>query len=286
MEDVDLDSLLALVAESLGYRASFPPDGATLNLTGPRTLSVRLTGLRKRAARQAREDWPTLVSEHLAHAVAVADEPLDAGDLDQIRPLLRVRLCREEEAANGRVVGRRLSTGLAEILTLGYGGAPRPVRPEEAGCWPVPATQALDLALRNARDDERPSVSRHDLGGVPVWRLDTDGAGVSAHLRHLEDHLPMPPGGVLAALPAPGTLLVHPVENLGVVRAIERLRLAAQRESTGRDDGLSPQVYWWRQDRLTLIRADLVTTDDQVRLVVTPPPEFARVLAGMARRPG
>ncbi|GAA5067442.1 hypothetical protein HNP84_005639 [Thermocatellispora tengchongensis] len=285
VDDVDLDSLLALVADSLGYESTFAADGATLLLSGPREFSVRLTGLRREAARRTREDWPMLVSEHLAHAVAVVDEPLDACDLGQVRPLLRVRVFLADEIEGARVVGRHLSSDLVEVLTVGYGGAVRPVRPEEAGCWPIPAAQALDLALRNARDDERLSVSRRDLGGVAAWQLDGPTAGATAHLRHLDDYLPVPDDGVLVAVPAPGTLLVHPVEGIGVVRAIERMRLHAQREVDGREDGLSPQVYWWRDGRLTLIRADVIAQDGQVRLVVAPPPEFARLLAAIAARP-
>ncbi|WP_285776083.1 hypothetical protein [Microtetraspora sp. NBRC 13810] len=283
--DVDLDSLLALVADSLGYACSFAADGDTLLLTGPERHAVRLRGLRREAARSAREDWPKLVSEHLAHALAVAGEPLDACDLAQIRPLLRTRIRPADEIEGDRVVGRHLAADLVEVLTVGYGGTGRAVRPEEAGCWPIPAAQALDLALRNARDDERLTVSRSDLGGVTVWRLTGSTSGVPAHLRCLEDYLPVPQDGALVALPAPGVLLAHPVEGIGVVRAIERLRVFAQRQVEEREDGLSPQVYWWRAGRLTLIRADLVAQDGQVRLVVAPPPEFASVLAALAARP-
>src|SRR5690606_40644425 len=57
-EDVDLDSLLALVTESLGYTCVFAPDGASLTMRGPREIRVRLAGLRREAGRRAREDWP------------------------------------------------------------------------------------------------------------------------------------------------------------------------------------------------------------------------------------
>ncbi|MCG5214983.1 hypothetical protein [Streptosporangium sp. KLBMP 9127] len=289
VEEVDLDSLLALVGDSMGFECSFAPDGAVLSLTGSlpgrKDVTIRLTGLRREAVRRAREDWPMLVSEHLSHALAVADEPLDACDLTQIRPLLRTRVHLADELEGAKVVGRHLTTDLIEILTLGYGGAVRPVRPEEAGCWPIPAGQALDLALLNARDDERLTVARVDLGGVDVWRLSGPTAGAAAHLRNLDDYVPVPDDGALVALPSSGTLVVHPVQGIGVVRAIERLRLYAQREAEEHAEGLSSQVYWWRAGRLTLIRADVIARNGQTRLVVAPPPEFARVLAAIATRP-
>ncbi|GAB2475972.1 hypothetical protein [Streptosporangium sandarakinum] len=282
VEEVDLDSLLALVADTLGYDCSFEPGGATLTLSGPRTIEVRLTGLRAEARRRSREDWPVLVSGHLSHALATADEPFDTCDLAQAGPLLGTRVRFDDGLDDGLVVGRHLAADLVEVLTVGHGAAERPVRPEEAGCWPVTAAQALELAAGNAGDG-RSSVTEADLGGVTVLSL--DGAGAAACLRRLDEHLPLPADGALVALTGPATVVVHPVEGIGVVRAIERLRLFAQREFERRDDALSPHVYWWHDGGLALVRADLIAQDGQVRLVVAPPPEFARVIAALAVRP-
>ncbi|GAA4220538.1 hypothetical protein FHR32_006561 [Streptosporangium album] len=285
IEEVDLDSLLSLVADTLGYTCSFAPDGGTLTLSGPHRIVVRLAGLQAQARRRSREDWPILVSEHLAHALATVDEPFDACDLAQVRSLLRTRIQLDDEVGSARVVGRHLSTDLVEVLTVGDGPVGRPVRPEEVGCWPVTAAQALDLAADNACGDEPLSVVETDLGGVAIRRLSGSTASAAAHLRRLEDYLPVPADGVLVTLPDPFTLVVHPVEGIGVVRAIERMRLFAQREFDRGAGALSPQVYWWHGGRLTLVRADLASQGGQTRLVVAPPPEFARVLAALAVRP-
>ncbi|MDP9867406.1 MULTISPECIES: hypothetical protein [Streptosporangium] len=285
VEEVDLDSLLALVADTLGYTCSFAPDGGALTMSGPRRIVVRLAGLHAEARRRSREDWPMLVSEHLSHALATVDEPFDACDLAQVRPLLRTRVRLDDDLGTARVVGRHISTDLVEVLTVGHGAAGRPLRPEEVGCWPITAAQALDLAADNVHGDEPLSLIEADLGGVAIRRLSGPAADAAAHLRRLDDYLTVPADGVLVALPEPSALVVHAVEGIGVVRAIERLRLFAQREYDRGEGALSPQVYWWHDGRLSLIRADLVSQDGQTRLVVAPPPEFARVLAALAVRP-
>src|SRR5690606_8286965 len=117
--------------------------------------------LRREAARRPREDWPVLASGHLSRAVAGGGAALDACDLAQVRPLLRSRaLLAGDLAAVGvtdptRVIGRHLTPELVEILTVGYGGRVRPVRPEEAFCWPITPDEALDIAAGNALADER-----------------------------------------------------------------------------------------------------------------------------------
>ncbi|MEV4799900.1 hypothetical protein AB0K18_07765 [Nonomuraea sp. NPDC049421] len=283
VEDVDLDSLLALVAESLGYSFAFSGDGSLLTLRRAEQpapeqptpeLVVKLTGLRREAARRAREDWPVLVSEHLAHAVATADERVDVSDLEQAGPLLRIRVESVDAVPDlTRVVGRHLNADLVELLTVGA----RLVRPEESGCWPVSGGQALDRAVANVRRHGSLTSENIALSGTPIIRLTAESPSAATHLRWLDEHLTVPADGVLVVLPDPYTLLVHPVDGIGVVRALERLRVHAVRT-----DGLSPQVYWWHDGQLTLIRADIVAQDGQTRLVVAPPPEFARVLARLA----
>ena len=123
-----------------------------------------------------------------------------------------------------------------------------------------------DLAER--REGIAAEVMYHfSMNGQPLPFVSNPAGGLAA----------VPADGVLVVLPDPYTLLVHPVDGIGVVRAIERLRVHA-----ARTDGLSSQVYWWHAERLTHIRADIIAQRGQTRLVVAPPPEFARVLARLA----
>jgi hypothetical protein len=281
VEDVDLDSLLGLVAESLGYGYTFRRDGAALELSAPRRrITVRLTGLRLEAARRPREDWPVLVAEHLSAAAGRDPDLPDVCDLAAVRPLLRTRVVRAEALEDpSRVIGRHIAADLVEILTV----SGRAVRPAEAFCWPIPPGEALDLAARNVLDDEKLSTERLDLEGVTAWRLSGSAAGAVVHLRRVEDYLLVSPDGVMVALPHPGEMIVHPVDGLSVMRAIERLWLFARREYRSGEGGLSQHVYWWNHGRLTRIQADLVVQNGQRRLVVAPPPEFARLLADLAQ---
>ncbi|WP_248961502.1 hypothetical protein [Sphaerisporangium perillae] len=281
VEDVDLDSLLALVAENLGYEHDFQPGGSTLTLSGPRDVTVRLDGLRREAGRRSREDWPVLVSEHLSRAVSRTDDLPDVCDYAQIKALLRtgVVLADGLEEDPSRLIGRHVGSDLIEILTV----SGRPVRPEEAFCWPVPPAEALEVAAANVLADERLSAERVDLDGTPAWHMTGSAAGAAVHLRRIDDYLLVSPDGLIVAIPRPGEMIVHPIGGLSVMRAIERLWLLAHREYRAHDDGLSPHVYWWNDGRLTRIQADLVVQNGQRRLVVAPPPDFARLLAALAR---
>ncbi|MEV7967993.1 hypothetical protein AB0O34_18690 [Sphaerisporangium sp. NPDC088356] len=281
IEDVDLDSLLALVADSLGYDHAFEADGSALLLSGPRDITVRLTGLRREARRRSREDWPTLVSDHLARTIARGDDLPDVCDLAQIRPLLRTRVVLADSLEDdpSRLIGRHVGSDLVEVLTV----SGRPVRPEEAFCWPVTPAEALDLGAENVLADEKLSAERADLDGTPAWIMTGSTVSAAVHLRRIQDYLLVSPDGLMVAFPHPGEMVVHPIDGLSVMRAIERLWMLAHREYRSREDGLSPHVYWWNHGRLTRIQADLVIQDGQRRLVVAPPPEFARLLADLAQ---
>src|SRR5690606_5143633 len=101
-----------------------------------------------------------------------------------------------------RIIGRHLSADLIEVLTIGA----RPVRPEEAFCWPISPAEALDVAVGNALADELPMVSRLDLGGIEASLLSAPSA--AAQLYRLTDHVLVPPNGMLVALPHRGALAV------------------------------------------------------------------------------
>ncbi|RJL36069.1 hypothetical protein [Bailinhaonella thermotolerans] len=285
-EDVDLDSLIALVAESRGYAYAF--DGAHVRLVGPREVTVALPPLRAQARRTDRGRWPALVSEHLAAALDRHD-PVDASDLSAVRHLLRVRVYADDDLgatglAPDRVVGRHLTPELVEVLVVQESGFVRAVRPEEARAWPLPAGHVLELARANAREQESLSAVPVDLGGGAKAQLLTGLTWSAAvHLHWLERYLDLPRHGALVAIPNSETLAVHPVEGVGCVRALERLRRLAQALYDEGPASLTPHVYWWRSDApLARVGAEF----DGDRLVVSPPPEFSRLLLALSRDPG
>ncbi|NED52505.1 hypothetical protein G3I24_16590, partial [Micromonospora aurantiaca] len=134
-DDGTLDSLLVLVAESLGYRCT-PAPGEVMLLEGANRLHVSLRDLRQLARLVPRDDWPALVSDHVTTIVTAIEEPLDLSDFDLAQHLLRTRIY-PAEADNGVLAARPFAPGLIEAVVVDTPTTVRTVTTEEMNGWPV-----------------------------------------------------------------------------------------------------------------------------------------------------
>ena len=282
-DDGTLDSLLALVAESLGYTCHRAP-GEIVLLEGPTRLPVSMRDLRQLARLVPRDDWPALVSDHVTTIVTAMEEPLDLSDFDLAQHLLRTRIY-PAEADNGVLAARPFAPGLIEVVVVDTPTSVRTVSTEEMNGWPVSGDALFMLGRANVRGDGPLQVDDQDLGGVRVSVLHGWTFYAVTHLAWLEEYLPIGPYGALVIAPNRSLIVAHPLRiNEGCPRARYRAAVAAVNELQAQahrayEEGpgsLTPHLYWWRAGELTYLE----TRYEGDSLVL--PEEFSSVLATLA----
>jgi len=282
-DDGSLDSLLVLVAESLGYACRRVP-GDVMLLEGANRLHVSMRNLRQLARLVPRDDWPALVSDHVTTIVTAIEEPLDLSDFDLAQHLLRTRIY-PAEADNGVLAARPFAPGLIEVVVVDTPTTVRTVTNEEMDGWPVSGDALFMLGRANVRGDGPLQHDEQDLGGVRVSVLHGWTFYAVTHLVWLEEYLPIGPYGALVVAPNRSLIVAHPLRMAeGCPRARYRAAVAAAHElqaqaHRGYEEGpgsLSPHLYWWRAGELTLLE----TRYEGDALVL--PEEFASVLATLA----
>ncbi|MEO3827490.1 hypothetical protein [Actinomadura sp. B10D3] len=282
-DDGTLDSLLVLVAESLGYTCSRAP-GEVMLLEGANRLHVSLRDLRQLARLVPRDDWPALVSDHVTTIVTAVEEPLDLSDFDLAQHLLRTRIY-PAEADNGVLAARPFAPGLIEVVVVDTPTTVRTVTTEEMNGWPVSGDALFMLGRANVRADGPLQLDEQDLGGVRVSVLHGWTFYAVTHLAWLEEYLPIGPYGALVIAPNRSLIVAHPLQiSAGHPRARYREAVAAATELQAQahrayEEGpgsLSPHLYWWRAGELTY----LATRYEGDTMVL--PEEFASVLATLA----
>lgn len=278
-----LESLLVLVAESLGYRCTRMP-GEVMLLEGAGRLHVSLRDLRQLARLVPRDDWPALVSDHVTTIVTAIEEPLDLSDFDLAQHLLRTRIY-PAEADNGALAARPFAPGLIEAVVVDTPTTVRTVTTDEMNGWPVSGDALFMLGRANVRADGPLQVDEQDLGGVRVCVLHGWTFYAVTHLAWLEEYLPIGPYGALVIAPNRSLIVAHPLRiSEGHPRARYRAAVAAATELQAQahrayEDGpgsLSPHLYWWRAGELTY----LATRYEGDTLIL--PEEFASVLTALA----
>ncbi|MFC9976410.1 hypothetical protein ACFVH6_36495 [Spirillospora sp. NPDC127200] len=280
--DGTLDSLLVLVAESLGYACTRVPGDVVL-LEGANRLHVSMRNLRQLARLVPRDDWPALVSDHVTTIVTAIEEPLDLGDFDLVQHLLRTRIY-PAEADNGVLVARPFAPGLIEVVVVDTPTTVRTVTLEEMDRWPVSGDALFMLGRANVRGDGVLDHDEQDLGGVRVSVLSGWTFYAVTHLTWLEEYLPIGPYGALVIAPNRSLIVAHALEPAADARSRYRSAVAAATElqahaHQGYEEGpgsLSPHLYWWRGGELTLLE----TRYDGDHLIL--PGDFVSVLTAMA----
>ncbi|TDD95860.1 hypothetical protein [Actinomadura rubrisoli] len=282
-DDGTLDSLLVLVAESLGYSCRRVP-GDIMLLEGANRLHVSMRNLAQLARLVPRDDWPALVSDHVTTIVTAVEEPLDLSDFDLAQHLLRTRIY-PAEADNGVLAARPFAPGLIEVVVVDTPTTVRTVTNEEMHGWPVSGDALFMLGRANVRGDGPLQMDEQDLGGVRVCVLHGWTFYAVTHLAWLEEYLPIGPYGALVIAPNRSLIVAHPLRiSESSPRARYRTAVAAANELIAQahrayEEGpgsLSPYLYWWRAGELTLLE----TRYEGDTLVL--PEEFAAVLATLA----
>ena len=256
--DGALDSLVVLVAESLGYGCRQVP-GDVMLLEGANRLHVSMKNLRQLARQVPRYDWPALVSDHISTIVTAIEEPLDLSDFELAQHLLRTRIY-PAEADNGILAARPFAPGLIEAVVVDTPTTVRTVTVDEMEEWPVSGDALFLLGRANVRSDGTLQADEQHLGrNVRVTVLHGWTFYAATHLAWLDEYVDIGPYGALVVVPSRSLIAAYPIRARGfereaVVRvAAAQLRMHAQQAYEEGPGSLSPHLYWWRAGSLTLL---------------------------------
>lgn len=291
-DDSSLDSLVVLVAESLGYACQRVP-GDVMLLEGANRLHVSMRNLRQLARLVPRDDWPALVSDHVSTIVTAIEEPLDLSDFELAQHLLRTRIY-PAEADNGILAARPFAPGLIEAVVVDTPTTVRTVTIEEARAWPVSLDSLFVLGRANVRSDGPLQCEEQEVGGVRFSVLQGWTFYVATHAAWLEDYLELGPYGALVVVPSRSMIAAYPIQGRGgaepwassphghgpVVLAATELQAQAQHAYEEGPGSLSPHLFWWRAGALTLLETQY--DGDSVVL----PKDFLAVLTTLTAEPG
>jgi hypothetical protein len=291
-DDSALDSLVVLVAESLGYACQRVP-GDVMLLEGANRLHVSMRNLRQLARLVPRDDWPALVSDHVSTIVTAIEEPLDLSNFELAQHLLRTRIY-PAEADNGVLAARPFAPGLIEAVVVDTPTTVRTVTIEEAQAWPVSLESLFVLGRSNVRSDGPLQCEEREIGDVRFSVLHGWTFYAATHAAWLEDYLDLAPYGALVVVPSRSMIAAYPIQGRGgtepwetrgpgygpVVQAATELQAQAQQAYEEGPGSLSPHLFWWRSGVLTLLE----TRYDGDSVVL--PEDFLAVLSTLTAEPG
>lgn len=252
-------------------------------------LQVGLTNLLQLCHALPPDDWAAAVEDHFGKLLgprAAADHAIEralVADFGQARASLRVRLWPAEyrdEVGAANLVWREDLPGVVTGLVLDLPWSVRALQPAEVAAWGVPVGELFALALEQVWRHCPPQLERVGHADLPEVLFLTSAEGdffAASHALLLDRHGgALGRHGALVGVPHRHMVVVHGIEDLRVVGAVNRLLPFVRRCFDEGPGSIDPDLFWYRAGRFLRLPCT-VAEDGALRL--RPPAEFEEMVA-------
>ena len=222
-----------------------------------------------------------LIPSHFEKLLSMKKEEEDLvsniDDFEKIKKHLTVRLFSDETIVPpGSLVSRDDFVGIKTVLVFDLPSAVKNVRPEDAKLWGKKTEELFTIALENTLDAYKPTVSDVKLSNSVTLRFfGGDNIFIATNVFDL-DRYPEVIGkqGALVILPHRQAMVVFPINDLSVIKAMSGMAAAATGMYKEGPGSISPNLFWYHDGKFTKIPYDF----DGKKAGVTPPDEFVQML--------
>jgi hypothetical protein len=265
-----------------------------VRVAGPdRAHDLGLQNVAQICASLPRTEWSETIHDHFESIFTIDRESEElarrAENFDDVRHLLRIRIF-DRQVPQGPpndpkkpvLVGFPLADDLLAAFVFDLPSAMRSVAHDERRSWDIGDDDLRDIAVQNLALDPPPQqavVPTPD--GIAVRVLSGSSLYTASHVLTLPELVGEHPYGAVVALPNRHAVLVHLVESLSVLPAVNAMLGATRGLYRDGPGSISMDLYWVHNHKWT--RLPFVVQDRTV--VFAPPPSFVALLERLGERP-
>ncbi len=263
-------------------------DGVVMVTRNGSTTRCGLQNLAQRCRATPRPKWPQAMTDHFrtsAPSQASLDEFRERiRDFANVREILKLRIYPHEYVEQGiDVVHWYLAPGLVAVLTYDLPETVATVHVEHPKSWPLDRDGLYQLGLENLAHERLAALEQVKVKGtIEFTVLGGESFFTSSQVLRLDELMTsLPSQGAIVALPHRHALMAFPIRDGSVGVAIPLMaQMAAGMYKKG-PGSVTPNVYWWREERLVHIPVSIGPKE----IAVIPPLEFADMLGTLGRLP-
>lgn len=218
-----------------------------------------LSNLAQTCNQNPRPAWKTIVKSHFDNMVANREFEdafyEKAHDYSYASPYIGVRIYPNDYISiigEEATIKRPLSEDLSAILVFDFPHAISNIKPEKTIQWNKTNEQLYEIGLANIRMKYPTEVSAETVNGSKIWFLQADHLFAANSI--LELHMQAVPEGThgsLVGIPHRHTVLIYPIEDLGVIAAIQPFIFILRGMYKDGPGSISQGLYWHRDGQLT-----------------------------------
>jgi hypothetical protein len=230
--------------------AQYSIDDGLVRISGSEE-AFGLSNLAQLAHVTERNEWPQLVAGHFANLRATTGRDLDAlaGDFDEVKSTLRVRLLADESMGGMSLAdvrgSRAYAPGILEVLVYDFPDSTASVPPDHVEGWPLDADAVWEVAIDNIRLEPQPTRQEVPAQGSVFTMAVDDSFYVATRSLRLADELPPGTKDAVFAVPNRHMLLWHAIHDVSVVGAMQAMMQVTSKAFLDGPGSISDQLYWW-----------------------------------------
>lgn len=251
-----------------------------------------LTNLAQMCAAAPGDEWEQIIAHHFeVVANELEDDAMQAerfGSFEEARPFLYPRLWPQEALdemgdVHEHMLARIDLPGTVTTLVFDLPRSVRTVVRDEADRWNLSDSELFEIALANLRKlEDMPRVEAMEFGeGIILYAFAGDSFLTASIALVIKDYPEiLGEHGALVGVPTRHIAVVYPVQDLGVVPAINQIIPMLARIEREGPGSISPHLYWYFNGAYMLLPYRL--TDKSIDF--QPPDAFVEVLNNLPER--
>src|SRR5437867_6085625 len=172
-----------------------------------------------------------------------------------------------------------LAPGLVLALVLDLPKKVMSLKSDELKAWGLTSELAWSAAEENSKREQYEVIPQTRPDGTQIFFLTGDNLYVTSNALWLDERIELESeNGALIGVPTRHVLVVLPIRDINVVKAVSGMHAANRRIFEEGPGSISADLYWWRKRTFTLFPIDASTQRMQAR----PPDEFVDMLNRLA----
>jgi hypothetical protein len=284
----DYEAFITLVKKYFGQkRLTFTVEEDMIVVEDPNWpyQQVGLSNLAQMCKQSRRSQWRLIIREHfegmLRSAAFEQTFYQKAHDYAYAAHYIGVRVYPKayiSHIGEEATIKRELADDLVALLVFDFPHVVSNVKPETTIQWNKTDEELYEVGFGNSRMNYSAEVAAEDINGTKIWFIQGDHFFVANAVLDLELQ-PVPGGtyGALVGVPHRHAVMVYPIDNLDVVKALQPFVVILQGLFKDGPGSISDSLYWYRNGQLTRLPYSL--NGDTFEF--TPPEDFLELMNGM-----
>jgi hypothetical protein len=239
--------------------------------------SYGLQNLAQMVASEPTAEWPQLVADHFENMLTVVRPPQSAEDA---LPTLRVRLWPADYVQSAHeAIFKQLAPELVLALVIDLPKSVMSATRGHLAAWGFSEDMAWSAAEANSKMESYEVLRQATLDGSELLFLIGENLYVTSNVLWLNERIDLiDENGALVGIPTRHLLVVLPIRDIGAVKALAGMLSSNRAIYEDGPGSISPELFWWRRGRLTLLPTDASVQPAQFR----PPADFVDMLNRLA----